>query len=93
MLRILRPDVRVAARRRCKELFAKIGDFPFVWCLGSLPNGLMVGVTELNAESLKTVFLWSRKFPKQLTRNKQNFKTLSRDAGFTFVVVGVSLSF
>ena len=56
MLRILRPDVRVAARRRCKELFAKIGiSHSSVWCLGSLPNGLMVEVTELNAESLKSV--------------------------------------
>ena len=42
---------------------------------------------------LENCFLWSLKFLKQLTRNTQVFKTLSCNAGFMFMVVGVSLAF
>ena len=71
-----------------------IGDFPFAcvvpWKSAKWLNG---GGHRTECTELENCFLWSRKFAKQLTKNTQNFKALSCEAGFTFMVVGVSLAF
>ena len=82
-----------AARRRYKELFAKIGDFLFVcivpWKSAKWLNGWG---NRTECTELENCFLRSRKFEKQMTRHTQDFKTLECEGGFVFMVVGVSLA-
>ena len=77
-----------------KDRFAKLGDFPFVCMVPWTPVQWFNGCRHTTeCTELENCSLWSRKFVKQLTRNTQDFKTLSCDAGFMSMVVGVSLAF